>query len=206
MQLPPKPTLRLRGLALRCSCFITKRQHPAAEESKGEAGTKRPEIDLRDARQMEHRGKMSCGITAAALWLRGLSNHSPCYLPPWLAEEVIKTNHMRVAASCDKQIVGILDPLKHLTQGAAVTFKIKSDRHSWRGPWAKFDRQTEEGGPLMQAWQKKHKGHLKGEKRVPIRGLVLALKHIGEVELDHNPVWSNQWSHIGLIKSLNELC
>lgn len=56
--------------------------------------------------------------------------HNPCYLPPWLAEEVIKTNHMRVAALCDKQIVGILDPLKHLTQGATLTFKIKSDRHS----------------------------------------------------------------------------
>lgn len=67
MQLPPKPTLRLRGLTLRCSCFITKRQHPAAEESEGEAGAKRSEIDLRGARQTEHRGKMSCRITVGAL-------------------------------------------------------------------------------------------------------------------------------------------
>lgn len=32
---------------------------------------------------------------------------------------------MLVVDSCDKQIVGTVDLLKHLTQGAGVTFKIK---------------------------------------------------------------------------------
>lgn len=35
--------------------------------------------------------------------------------------------------SCDKQIVGILQLLKHLTQGTVVTFKIKCDKHTLKG-------------------------------------------------------------------------
>lgn len=70
-------------------------------------------------------------------WDYCLVKHSNCllylsiayYLFSWQTEE-IKRNHMLVVVSCDKQIVGILALLKHLTQGAGVTFKIKFDRHS----------------------------------------------------------------------------
>lgn len=35
---------------------------------------------------------------------------------------------MLVVDLCDKQIVGILNLVKHLTQGAEVTFRMKFDR------------------------------------------------------------------------------
>lgn len=56
--------------------------------------------------------------------------HNPCYLLSWQTEKEIKRKHTLVVASCDKQIVGILDLLKHLTQGVQVTFRIKFDRNS----------------------------------------------------------------------------
>lgn len=45
----------------------------------------------------------------------------------------MKRNITPDEASCDKQIVGILQLLKHLTQGTAVTFKIKCDKRTLRG-------------------------------------------------------------------------
>lgn len=58
---------------------------------------------------------------------------APCYLFSWQTEEDLKRTITPDEASCDKQIVGILQLLKHLTQGAVVTFKIKCDKHSLKG-------------------------------------------------------------------------
>lgn len=58
---------------------------------------------------------------------------TPRYLCSRQTEEEIKRNITPDEASPDKQIVGILQPLKHLTRGAAVTFKIKCDKHSLKG-------------------------------------------------------------------------
>lgn len=143
--------LRLQGLTLRFSCFITKATASIGRgEQKGSqckavwdwpagctADGKLGQDVLWDYRLLE---QCACVVYLCA---------TPCYLFSWQTEE-IKRNITLVVASCDKQIVGILNLLKHLTQGTGVTFKIKFDRHSGRGgPWMKFDWQTEEGGP----WQ-----------------------------------------------------
>lgn len=63
MQLPPKPALRLQGLTLWFSSFITKQQHETVQESGSEAAGKRPEIDLEGVWQTKCRRKMSSEIT-----------------------------------------------------------------------------------------------------------------------------------------------
>lgn len=71
---------------------------------------------------------------------------TPRYLFSWQTEEKIKTNIIPDEASCDKQIVGILQPLRHLTQSTVVTFKIKYKHNLNGGSGVKFDWQTEERG------------------------------------------------------------
>lgn len=126
--------LRLQGLTLRFSCFITKATASIGRgEQKGSqckavwdwpagctADGKLGQDVLWDYRLLE---QCACVVYLCA---------TPCYLFSWQTEE-IKRNITLVVASCDKQIVGILNLLKHLTQGTGVTFKIKFDRHSGRG-------------------------------------------------------------------------
>lgn len=188
--------LRLQGLTLRFSCFITKATASIGRgEQKGSqckavwdwpagctADGKLGQDVLWDYRLLE---QCACVVYLCA---------TPCYLFSWQTEE-IKRNITLVVASCDKQIVGILNLLKHLTQGTGVTFKIKFDRHSGRGvlEWNLIGRQRKE---VLD----RHPGHLKREKLT----YVLASIHI--VKLDLHPVWSNQCSQIRLIKFLNEVC
>lgn len=109
-----------------------------------------------------------------------------------------KGEHHATWGSMWEHIVQILNLLRHLTQGAVVTFKENFDRHGWGDNGMKFKWQIDKGG-LWQAYR----------TLIRRKTSVLPSIHIEKRDIDTYiyPLWINWW-HFGLINptfSIDEL-
>lgn len=120
---------------------------------------KRFETDPQPERQS--RARCILGLYSNGRGVAEPPPHNASYLFSWQTEE-IKRSITPDEATCDKQIVGILQPLKHLTHGTALTFQIKCDKHSLTG-WGGLlelnliGRQREEVADKKMGCQKEEK-------------------------------------------------
>lgn len=168
--------LRLWGFTLRFSCFITKSNSIKRQRRvKGKPVWSGLRLTCRVCSRRNAGARCVVGLLPVRAYLCGLSTWSPL-LSVFMADGGgDKEEHHTSCGFMWQTDVGILDLLKHLTQSTWVTFKIKFDRHSWKGPWVKFDWQTREGGP----WQ----ANRVPERRKACLLYVLASIHIVKLEL-----------------------